>query len=102
MRPYSREDLVDSAKFKLRHYPPLLKKLSMAPQVVPDYDVTILKMSLPASQNWRSAPKSELCYVDDPTRRRPNCEMRSSFGTAIEAAIHSGIARRVRIRRELL
>jgi 2-aminoadipate transaminase len=35
----------------------------------------------------------ELCYADDPARRRPNHEMRLSFGGADEQAIHDGIAR---------
>ncbi len=35
----------------------------------------------------------ELCYADDPTRRKPNHEMRLSFGGATEKNISSGIAR---------
>lgn len=35
----------------------------------------------------------QLCYADDPTRRRPNCEMRLSFGGANEARIREGIKR---------
>ena len=35
----------------------------------------------------------ELCYADDPTRRKPNHEMRLSFGAASEANIREGIAR---------
>ena len=35
----------------------------------------------------------ELCYADDPTRRKPNCEMRLSFGGATERDIRIGIAR---------
>jgi 2-aminoadipate transaminase len=35
----------------------------------------------------------ELCYAPDPTRRKPNCEMRLSFGGASEAHIRTGIAR---------
>lgn len=34
-----------------------------------------------------------LCYADDPTRRRPNHEMRLSFGSASEANIREGIRR---------
>lgn len=34
-----------------------------------------------------------LCYAKDPTRRRPNHEMRLSFGAATDANIRTGIAR---------
>jgi 2-aminoadipate transaminase len=35
----------------------------------------------------------ELCYAADPTRRKPNHEMRLSFGGATEANVRKGIAR---------
>jgi 2-aminoadipate transaminase len=35
----------------------------------------------------------ELCYADDPKRRKPNSEMRLSFGGAKDADIPEGIAR---------
>ncbi len=35
----------------------------------------------------------ELCYADDPTRRKPNHEMRISFGNASEEDIREGIRR---------
>lgn len=35
----------------------------------------------------------QLCYADDPTRRKPNSEMRLSFGAASEARIREGIRR---------
>jgi 2-aminoadipate transaminase len=35
----------------------------------------------------------ELCYADDPARRKPNHEMRISFGNASEADIREGIKR---------
>lgn len=35
----------------------------------------------------------ELCYADDATRRKPNCEMRLSFGSATEANMREGIRR---------
>jgi len=35
----------------------------------------------------------ELCYADDPTRTKPNHEMRLSFGGASEKNIQTGIAR---------
>ena len=35
----------------------------------------------------------ELCYADDPTRRKPNHEMRISFGSASESDIRQGIKR---------
>jgi 2-aminoadipate transaminase len=35
----------------------------------------------------------EICYADDPARRKPNHEMRISFGNASEADIRKGIAR---------
>jgi 2-aminoadipate transaminase len=34
-----------------------------------------------------------LCYADDPTRRKPNHEMRISFGGATESNLRKGIAR---------
>jgi len=33
----------------------------------------------------------QLCYADDPTRRKPDCEMRLSFGGASEKEIRQGI-----------
>ncbi|PYJ81041.1 MAG: PLP-dependent aminotransferase family protein [Verrucomicrobia bacterium] len=44
----------------------------------------------------------ELCYADDPTRRKPNHEMRISFGSATEADIRAGITRLGATLRELL
>jgi 2-aminoadipate transaminase len=44
----------------------------------------------------------ELCYADDPTRRKPNHEMRLSFGGATEANIREGIRRLGGVLRELL
>jgi 2-aminoadipate transaminase len=35
----------------------------------------------------------EICYADDPARRKPNHEMRLSFGSASEKNIREGIAR---------
>ena len=35
----------------------------------------------------------ELCYADDPSRRKPNQEMRLSFGGATEKDIREGIKR---------
>lgn len=35
----------------------------------------------------------ELCYAKDPTRKKPNCEMRISFGGASEENIRAGIER---------
>ena len=35
----------------------------------------------------------ELCYADDPTRRKPDHELRLSFGSASEANIRAGIKR---------
>jgi len=43
----------------------------------------------------------ELCYADDPTRRKPNHEMRISFGGATESDIRTGIARLGATLREL-
>lgn len=34
-----------------------------------------------------------LCYGDDPSRRKPDCEMRLSFGAADEAGLEEGIGR---------
>ena len=44
----------------------------------------------------------ELCYADDPARRKPNHEMRLSFGGATEVEIRLGIARLGATLRELL
>ena len=35
----------------------------------------------------------QLCYADDSSRRKPNCEMRLSFGAASESRIREGIQR---------
>jgi DNA-binding transcriptional MocR family regulator len=43
-----------------------------------------------------------LCYADDPTRRRPDHEMRISFGNAAEADIREGIKRLGRVLRPFL
>jgi 2-aminoadipate transaminase len=43
----------------------------------------------------------ELCYADDPTRRKPNRDMRISFGGAADADIPIGIARLGSILRDL-
>jgi 2-aminoadipate transaminase len=42
----------------------------------------------------------ELCYANDPTRRRPDHEMRLSFGGATEANVSKGIARLGAVLRE--
>ena len=39
----------------------------------------------------------ELCYADDPSRRKPDNEMRISFGSASEGNIRTGIARLGRV-----
>ena len=44
----------------------------------------------------------ELCYADDPTRRKPNHDMRISFGGAADADIPVGIARLGSILRTLV
>jgi 2-aminoadipate transaminase len=43
----------------------------------------------------------ELCYADDPARRKPNRDMRLSFGGATDAEIPIGIARLGTILRQL-
>jgi len=43
----------------------------------------------------------ELCYADDPSRRKPNRDMRISFGGAADADIPVGIARLGSILRKL-
>lgn len=43
-----------------------------------------------------------LCYADDPTRRKPNHEMRISFGSATEENIKAGVARLGRVLREVM
>jgi 2-aminoadipate transaminase len=42
----------------------------------------------------------ELCYADDPTRRKPQNEMRISFGSASEGDIREGIKRLGRVLRD--
>jgi len=44
----------------------------------------------------------ELCYADDPTRPKPNREMRISFGSATEKNIRKGIARLGEVLQRLL
>ena len=44
----------------------------------------------------------ELCYANDPTRQKPNHEMRLSFGGATETNVSEGIARLGRVLRSLL
>jgi DNA-binding transcriptional MocR family regulator len=41
----------------------------------------------------RPHPSGELCYADEPSRARPDNEMRISFGSASEENIRKGIAR---------
>jgi 2-aminoadipate transaminase len=60
------------------------------------------------SKLFRSALKrdvlyvpGELCYADDPTRRKPNRDMRISFGGATDADIPVGITRLGSILRKL-
>jgi len=44
----------------------------------------------------------EFCYADDPTRPKPNHEMRLSFGSASEVNLHKGIARLGAVLRDCL
>jgi 2-aminoadipate transaminase len=44
----------------------------------------------------------ELCYADDPARRKPDHEMRLSFGSASEENIRKGIARLGKVLRKFL
>jgi 2-aminoadipate transaminase len=44
----------------------------------------------------------ELCYAEDPTRRKPAHEMRISFGSSTEQDIHRGIERLGRALRKVL
>jgi 2-aminoadipate transaminase len=44
----------------------------------------------------------ELCYADDPARRKPDHEMRLSFGSASEENIREGIKRLGSVLREML
>ncbi len=43
----------------------------------------------------------EICYADDPARRKPNHEMRLSFGSASEADIREGVRRLGKVLRDL-
>ena len=43
-----------------------------------------------------------MCYADDPSRPKPNHEMRLSFGGATEANMRKGIARLGAVFRECL
>ena len=44
----------------------------------------------------------ELCYADDPTRRKPDHEMRLSFGGVTEANLHAGIERLGSVLRKMM
>ena len=44
----------------------------------------------------------ELCYADDPARRKPDHEMRISFGSASEENIREGIKRLGAVLRKFL
>ena len=44
----------------------------------------------------------EICYADDPARRKPNHEMRISFGNASEADIREGIKRLGKVLRKFV
>lgn len=44
----------------------------------------------------------EVCYADDPTRPKPNHEMRLSFGNATPADLRAGIARLGAVLRQML
>ena len=44
----------------------------------------------------------ELCYADDPSRAKPDNEMRISFGSASEENIRKGIARLGKVLRKFL
>ncbi len=44
----------------------------------------------------------EICYADDPARRKPNHEMRISFGNASEAEIREGIKRLGKVLKKIL
>jgi 2-aminoadipate transaminase len=44
----------------------------------------------------------DLCYADDPTRRKPDHEMRLSFGGATEVTARKGIARLGKVLRKFL
>jgi 2-aminoadipate transaminase len=43
-----------------------------------------------------------LCYADDPTRRKPDSEMRLSFGSATEKDIRAGIGRMGAVLRKMI
>jgi 2-aminoadipate transaminase len=51
------------------------------------------KVFLTALKNDVLYVPGELCYADDPSRRKPNREMRISFGSASEENIREGIRR---------
>ena len=44
----------------------------------------------------------EICYADDATRRKPNHEMRISFGSASEADIREGIRRLGKVLKKII
>jgi 2-aminoadipate transaminase len=65
--------------------------------------------SSPKSKFFLKALKSgvlyvpgELCYADDPTRRKPNHEMRLSYGGATKVNVGTGIARLGAVLRDFL
>ena len=44
----------------------------------------------------------EICYADDPSRAKPDNEMRISFGSASEENIRNGIARLGKVLKKLV
>ena len=44
----------------------------------------------------------EICYADDPARRKPNHEMRISFGSASEEDLREGIKRLGKVLRKFV
>ncbi len=44
----------------------------------------------------------ELCYADDPARKKPDHEMRISFGSASEENIREGIKRLGKVLKKIL
>ena len=60
------------------------------------------KVFLTALKNDVLYVPGEICYADDAARRKPNHEMRISFGNASEADIREGIRRLGRVLRKIL
>ena len=66
------------------------------------FDGLEIKSFLDRAEKRRALCAGEICYAADPSRRKPNHEMRISFGSASEADIREGIKRLGKVLRKLI